>query len=120
MSFKFKTLICLYVFSVLLISGTSKADAVDFQFNKSDLTRPSFGTKISQGKVFELNGNLYFEAQNKEALLVHSSNFSFFENVELPIYIEAHSIVILQDNGFTGTLRTVRFITNSIQQSGLL
>ena len=120
MSLKFKTLIGLYIFSVLLISGVSKADAVGYQFNKDDFTSPSIGIKISHGKIFELNGNLYFESQDKEALLVHSSNFSFFENVELPIYTEAHSIVTLQGHGFTGALRTIRFLPKSIQQSGLL
>jgi len=116
MSFKFKTLIGLYVFSILLISGASKAEANEFYFNKPST---DIGIKISQGKVFELNGNLYFESKDKEALLVHSSNFSFFEDADLPIYIEAQSIISIQDNGTSSTFRTIRFVADSIQRSGL-
>ena len=110
MSFKLKTLIGVYIFSILLFSGVSRAAAPE----------SVHGFAVAEGKVFELNGYLYFEADNSEALLVHSSNFKFFKGIELPIDVQAHSVISQQESGFSGTLRTIRFITNTIQQGAVL
>ena len=114
MSTKIKTAIGLYIFSILLFSGLSKAQA----FN--DLANFDVGFENSTGTVFELNGYLYFASKNSEALLVHSSNFSFFEGLELPVEIQASSVIVSINSGFSSNLRTIRFITNTIKNGASL
>lgn len=117
MPLKMKTLIGLYIAAVLIFSGISEAKASSNIFENSGA---EIGFSSMSGTVFELNGYLYFESDSHEALLVHSSNFSFFKNLELPVQVDANSIVLSQKNGFSSSLRTVRFVTDTIIRSGLL
>jgi hypothetical protein len=121
MTFKIKTLIGLYVFTILLFSGASRAEANTSLF--SSLTNNPIAELDlinSTGTVFEVNGYLYFEAQNQEALLVHSSNFDFFEHLKLPVQVNADSVIVSMHGGFVGSPRTIRFMTNSIKRNNLL
>ena len=121
MTLKIKTLIGLYVFSILLFSGVSRAEAYsDLFVNLNEGPQPELNLTNSSGTVFELNGYLYFEAENQEALLVHSSNFDFFKSLKLPVEVNANSVIVSQQEGFVGSLRTIRFMTNSIKRNNLL
>lgn len=114
MSIKLKAVIGLYIFSILLFSGVSKAQTFE-TFGSFDI-----GFETSTGTVFELNGYLYFASKNSEALLVHSSNFDFFKNLELPTEIQASSVIVSSGGqGFSGNLRTIRFVTDTIQNGAL-
>jgi len=121
MTLKVKAFIGLYVFSILLLSGVSRAEASTGLFiNLQGETGTSLEMTNSSGTVFEVDGYLYFETESQESLLVHSSNFDFFQNLELPVRVNADSIIVSQKDGFHGAPRTIRFFINSIKKSQLL
>jgi len=104
MPLKLKSLIGIYIISILFISGVSEASASQGFLENS------------KGTVFEVDGYLFFEQEGAQSILLHSSNFSFFENLELPVEVHGMSIVTTQDSGFPNSLTTVRFIKNSIKE----
>jgi hypothetical protein len=103
MSFLFKTLIGVYILSVLFFSSQSQALDITNIFT-------------AKGTVYEFNGYLLFEDQNKKSTMIHSNSFEHFEKKELPLEVEITGVTIKTTSSFNQSQELIQIIKNKIMK----
>jgi len=101
MSFLIKTLVGIYILSVLFFS--SQSQALD--------TTNIFTAK---GIVYEFNGYLLFEDQNKKSTLIHSNSFEYFDGKNLPLKVEVTGVAIHKKSNFNEPQKFIQILKNRI------
>ena len=111
MSFLLKTIVSLYILSVLLLSSQSQAhEGIEY----TNLFTQSYPIFSAEGVVDEFNGYLFFEDADKEITLIHSNSFKYFKGKKLPLKVRITAVSIQTNSNFNDSQRFIQIFRNKI------